>query len=254
MFSDREGDRQGQRSGESAPASKIDGKGSVSILNSSRCDSRRPLYWKPMPGKRRALLWLLAVGSLVAGAPRFAHAQGVGLEVNGGYYRYGGTIGSGADDGFGIEAVGDYGWRNGFGFGLGVGVDFRNVDPSPIGGDTGAESRGLQIFAQPSFRFGPSKPAKPSVHPFVAARIGYARLSFRAGNRTTFLERSRRGFSAGAIGGVELWLAEGMAITGSLLFGVLELGDGTVSGETVPMTDSSGTRLGFRGGLKIRVP
>lgn len=201
---------------------------------------------------------LLAVG-LLAVTPDGARAQagqGVGLEANAGYYTLGGDDFTGIDEGFGFEAVASYGWANGFALGVGAGIGMHDAEVPDGAGDVDSDFDLIGVFAQPTYRFNVAAEGTPHVHPFVGARVGYARLSSETeGTGTAEVEASANGFSAGGLGGVEIWFTDEVGVTGSVLFDVLSFGDiEEEDGETQADTDRSGTRLGFRGGLKVRFP
>ena len=205
-----------------------------------------------------ALLGPVLAAGLLAGTPDGARAQagqGVGLEANAGYYSLGGDDFTGIDEGFGFEAVASYGWASGFSLGIGAGIGMHDAEAPDGVGDVDSDFDLIGVFAQPTYRFNVSAQETPHVHPFLGARVGYARISSETeGTGAPEVEASANGFSAGGLGGVEIWLTDEVGVTGSVLFDVLSFGDTEVDGETQPDSDSSGTRLGFRGGLKVRFP
>lgn len=216
-------------------------------------------------GYDRTIAWTTAwlaplfAAGLLAGTPEAARGQapgqGVGLEVNAGYYTLGGDDFEGIDAGPGFEAVASYGWAGGFALGVGAGIGLHDADAPDGAGAASSDLDLIGIFAQPVYRFNISARGTPHVHPFVGARIGYARLSSETEDTgTAAVEVSASGFSAGGLGGVEVWISDEVGLTGSALFDVLSFGDADVDGVTQADTDSSGTRLGFRGGLKVRFP
>ncbi len=192
---------------------------------------------------------IAALGLLpgTAAAQAFPTSEGIGLKVVGGLHALSGDDFGEApldlQNGFGAEAVVSAAFPSGWEVGLGVGIGFH--DPEALGTDPSGDV--VTVFAEPIYRFRPAVTRIPHVHPFLGARLGWARLNLDSGDGE---EPAANGLQAGGIGGVELWVSDEVGLVGSasydfLSFGELDevLGDGP-----------SGGRLALQGGLKVRFP
>lgn len=186
---------------------------------------------------RRALVAVaILAGAAIAFSPADAAAQDdrpvFGLTASIGYGFLGGEDLDALDDGLGFEAIGSVAWPRGFELGVGAGISNHDVDPGDVGADL------TVLFGEGRYRFGVPAASVPHMHPYVAARVGYANLDADGG----LLDGDGvSGLLAGLGGGLEYWLSEGVAIDGGGTFNFLNLSD-----------DVSGTKLDLRAGLKVR--
>ena len=187
---------------------------------------------------------LLAATTAAFGGRAEALAQDFEIQATGGYYLLVGELAGGdfeeEEKGFGFEVVPGLAWPSGFQLGVGFGVSFLDT------AEPGETIDFLTVFAQPAYRFGTGR-----VQPFAGVRGGYARTS---SEQTPFgTDASSDGFTAGVVAGLELWLSDGFAFTGSVLLEYVSLGDVSVGNESIPDTDRTGVRPGVRFGINARL-
>lgn len=155
------------------------------------------------------------------------------------------------DAGFGFFALAS--WHTGpFSLGGGVqrtthGVEFNDEDLAV-----------LSLFAEPRMRF--TLAASPRLMPYVAARVGYSKLSSEvlvddgADEFTVDVETSGIMFGGGA--GLLFALTPNAAIDAGAHFNSTGYGDVEVSGfgesETIPDSDGRANQLAFRVGVSFR--
>lgn len=213
------------------------------------------------PGSRpRAGVALSAVAALTlipalsSAQPAPPIGQGIGLKVTGGLHALtGDDFGeAGLDMGsaFGAEAVLSTAWASGWELGLGVGIGFN--DPQGTGFGTDASGDVVTIFVEPLYRFRPVATRTPHLHPFLGARLGWARLNLE-GAEGDQDEISANGLQAGAVGGIELWVSDDIGLVGSGGFDFLSFDD--LDGAGTEATEGpDGGRLSVQGGIKVRFP
>lgn len=182
-------------------------------------------------------------------------SQGIGLKVTGGLHALTGDdftdAGLDMQNAFGAEAVLSAGWTSGWELGLGVGIGFND----PRGAGFGADASGdlVTIFVEPLYRFRPAAARTPHVHPFLGARIGWARLNLDGGADGDQDDISANGLQAGPLGGIELWVSDDIGLVGSAAFDFLSFGD--LDGDGVQPTEGpDGGRFSVQGGIKVRFP
>lgn len=213
----------------------------------------------------------LASGQEMEPMDRDEDGTGIGLEVNAGYYTFGGDLGTlelgegtesdFLDEGVGFEAILSYGFANGLGIGVGAGFGSHEVGDDPDGGngtqDADRSADLTTIFLQPTYRLAAGGP----VEPFLGARLGFTSLAFDRDDPFDDIgldlsgDDSRSGLQLGGLAGVGIWVTDEVGLQGSVAFDYLsyDLEDD----DDVDLGDDdaiSGGRLGFRGGLKVRFP
>lgn len=205
----------------------------------------------------------LAAAALLAATPLTLQAQdanapgeGLGLKGNLGYYSYDDDLGAdelgGLDDGIGFEGVVSWGWPSGFELGAGVGFASQDVFDGEPASETTADV--TTVFLEPTYRFNVGAAAAPHLHPFIGVRGGYASLGFDEDFPAVGEDDTKGGFQAGGLAGLELWLSHGVGVVGSVTYDHLSFDLNEDDEISIGDEDTlSGGRLGFRGGLKLRL-
>lgn len=180
---------------------------------------------------------LLAVAAAGLMTPSAASAQGLGLEVDGGYRALQGEELEGLEDGYAAHALLSYGWPSGWEMGAGVGISFHDPEATGRDGDI-TEAVGLLRY-----RF--NVPAGPvqHVHPFLEGRGGLARFHTSSGGADDI---SQPGVLVGGQGGVEFWLTDAVGLVGAV--GLEYLSFSAEDG----LPERSGWSVRPHAGLKIR--
>lgn len=178
-----------------------------------------------------------AAFALTLAAPSAASAQGVGLEVDGGYRALAGDDFDGLEDGWAVHALGSYGWETGWEAGAGVGISFHDPEVGDADGDI------TEVVGFLRYRFGvPGAPVK-HLHPFVEGRAGLTRFST---STATDDDVSQDGVLLGGQAGVEYWLSDAVGVVGAAGLEYLDFSadDG--------LADRAGLSLRPHVGLKLR--
>lgn len=194
-----------------------------------------------MKNLNRFLAGLAVAGglSLVAAAPSSAQDGRIGLEASAGYYMLGGDDFDAFDNALGFEALGSYAFDSGLELGIGTGITSHDLD-----GTIANSGDVVSVFADGRYRFAYPAPSAPHLHPFVAARVGWSRMSLDVEDEGD--DPSASGLLAGAGGGVEYWFTEAVAVTGAGMFDLLDYGNSD------ELADFGGNRVVLKGGLKVR--
>jgi hypothetical protein len=184
-----------------------------------------------------ALAFLMSMG--LAATEIRAQVGRIGVEASGGYHVLGGDDFDGFDNAFGFEAIGSYAFPSGLELGVGAGIASHDVDGSIA---TSADVVG--IFGEGRYRFGFPAPTTPHLHPFVAGRLGWSRISLEVSGETD--DPAGSGLLLGLGGGVEYWFTDAVAAVGA---GTINWLDVAASDE---LPDLTGRSVDFRVGLKVR--
>lgn len=178
--------------------------------------------------------------SLAAAAPTTAQTGGrIGLEASAGYHLLGGDDFEPFDDALGFEALGSYAFDSGLELGIGTGITSHDLD-----GTIANQGDIVTVFADGRYRFGYPAPSAPHLHPFVAARVGWSRMTLEVAAEGD--DPSASGLLVGGGGGVEYWFTDAVAVVGSGTFDLLDYGSSD------ELADFGGNRVVLEGGVKVR--
>lgn len=177
--------------------------------------------------------------SLVAAMPSSAQDGRIGLEASAGYYMLGGDDFDPFDNALGFEALGSYAFDSGLELGVGTGITSHDLD-----GTIANSGDVVSVFADGRYRFAYPASSAPHLHPFVAARVGWSRMSLDVEDEGD--DPSASGLLVGGGGGVEYWFTDAVAVTGAGMFDLLDYGNSD------ELADFSGNRVVLKGGLKVR--
>lgn len=176
----------------------------------------------------------LAAGAATAQVP--GPVGGVALEFAGLYATLSGSDFQGINAGFGGDAQVRFGGRLSLGLGAQYTSHGNDVVPD--------NSKVIGIFAEPRITF--HVPASP-ITPYVGARVGWMNSSISSGG--TDIKSS--GYEAGATGGVMFRAGPMVQIVLAAVFASVHFGDQKVNGASQANSDTSGSSLAIRAGVRI---
>lgn len=176
----------------------------------------------------------------LAAAPAAAQNQGrIGLEVSAGYDLPGGDELDDLDPAIGFETIGSYALDGGLELGVGLGFASHDLD-----GGVASSGNIVNVFGEGRYRFGVPADRVPHLHPFLAARLGWTRLTLDIEDVGD--DPSSSGLLFGGGGGVEYWFTDTVAAVGAGTIHFLNYGDSD------GLPERNGHRIDLRGGLKVR--